>query len=214
MDISNLSGMRVNPSHYWRDEENWDEGGSFSYGHIDALAKDGTWIVPNLTSGSDYSGSLVERSNFNVLKEAAENYPGSALAPAFWVELYGGHGTFALAFHIERTPEEIREMLLALEDYPLADEEAHSELEMQAQDDAWENWARSDYRRALEKEYRGDASEVSDDALFEHFMSAMDKSNTYWENEQGDSMYVDLDRVIERGAREMDPPAGFIPEEN
>jgi hypothetical protein len=206
-------GKRVNP---WTGERyDWNEGANgdhYTYGRWND-AKDGAWIVPGRTSGSDYSGSLVERSNYNVLREMCEmceesDYPADA--PPFWVDISGGYGTYALAFHLERTPEDIKEQIVALESYPLADEDAHSQLEIEAQDEAWNNWAAREYRQALEKKFRGDASEVTDDALFSHFQDAADKANEYWENEQGSDVYIRIDRVVERGA--VEPPAGFIPE--
>lgn len=163
----------------------------FRYGAWEQ-APDGEYIVPDYLSGSDYSGSLVERSNRDVWRETfAEG------EDQWWCEVLGGHGTFAIVVRIADMPDDAREFLDALEDYPLADEDAHSRLEMEAQDEAWENWARHEFETEIEQKFDGEfSSEMDREALFELFRKACDESNTYWENESGDSMYIDMDRVV------------------
>lgn len=187
--------------HTWEEEN----GAQVDYGDWDN-GTSGMWVLVDYAGGSDYSGSLVERANFNVLEKAAAavSYPDDV--PGFYVTLYGGHGTYGIAFHTERTPESIREMLVKLEDYPLVDEDEHSQLEMEAQDEAWENWARADYAGLLEAKFHGEADDVDAEAMFEHFRAAQDKANEYWINESGGSMWIDLKRVVEAADA---PPDGF-----
>lgn len=207
LDIRGVQGERVTPRAGWNGET-WDDGGNFTWGRWDQRA-DGKWLIPTYSSGSDYSSScLVEVSNFEVLKEACAKCKPHRDG-AFYVTLSGGYGTFGLAFHIGRTPGAIREMLAGLENYPLIDEEAHSQLEHEKTDEAWDNWAAADFRRALEKKFQGDADAISADSLFDIFSTACDASNTYWENESADNMYIDMDRVV---SAVEEAPAGFIPE--
>lgn len=164
------------------------------------------WYVSNYASGSDYSGTLVGKSNYEVLKEEAERLSEEMGDDTWYQTFYGGHGTYAIAFHVDRTPEEIIRMLNGLEDYPLIDESKHSEMEMEAQDEAWKLSTADDYRRALEQKFGGDADTVDDDVLFEHFQEAREAANEEWVNEQGDQAYINVEKVVE-GADE--PPTGM-----
>ena len=160
-------------------------------------AKDGRYLVPAYLSGSDYSGSLVERANHRAWSEKFASGEDT-----WWTNAPGGHGTFAVVIDMDGVPEEdaeeVAEFIGGLEDYPLADEDLHSEMEMEAQSEAWDNWARSDFKRALEKKFNVELDEVDDEKVFELFQEKADESNTYWENEQGDSMYINLDRIIKK----------------
>jgi hypothetical protein len=191
---------------------------SVSYSQIAADSKsrpdqDHQWFDAQYTSGSDYSGSLVERSNYEALLEKCgelEEEHGSD----WYQTLYGGHRTYAILFHVIRAPDEIVELLKGLEDYPLIDEERESQLEMEAQNEAWENWGRRQYKQELEKLYKGDADKVSDEELDKHFEEWREHSNTYWVNESGSEMYIDIARILKEIKRQDgDPPAGFVFEE-
>ena len=101
--------------------------GSVSYGDF----KTATWDAENLyfyvpfASGSDYSGSTVERSNYLVFRESHTDE---------WVhDVYGGMGTYAVAVGVDGllacdddTFDMICEEIEKLADYPLLDEEALS----------------------------------------------------------------------------------------
>lgn len=50
----------------------------------------------------------------------------------------------------EYPAQELYEMLIsAIDDYPLMDEELHSEMEMEATDENWDNWAKGDFIRSI-----------------------------------------------------------------
>ena len=121
-----LSGMHVNFDYYQADVDGFatiprgDGPGHLSYGAKDQ-DKNGKWFVYDHTSGSDYSGGLVNKSNFKAMLEAcleADSDPDVVPDECrpFFIELSGGYSTYALAFHIERTPDAIYEMLAAAED--------------------------------------------------------------------------------------------------
>ena len=174
-------------------------------------AKNGRYLVPQYLSGSDYSGTLVERSNAQ--KWGEEFSDGE---DEWWARLIGGHGTFAIIIDMKGVPEdkeeEVAEFLNALSNYPLADEDLHSHMEMEAQDEAWKDWGRKDFRKEIEKVYSVDldeaeaelGEEVVNRKLDELFYKASDKANEYWVNEQGDSMYIDLERVVAKGTVQED----------
>jgi hypothetical protein len=50
---------------------------------------------------------------------------------------------------LDAITEEILEALESLEDYPLLDEDLHSQLESESQNKAWESWVRTDFRKEL-----------------------------------------------------------------
>jgi hypothetical protein len=107
----------------------------------------GDYVEPNHLGYSDYGGSTVERSNYRVFVEQFAEHQGTE-----WWSLYGGHGTAAIVVRRdadERVPE-IGEFLDALESYPLADEDDHTQLEMELEDDAWRDYGLADFRRWLE----------------------------------------------------------------
>jgi len=160
--------------------------------------KDGRFFVPGLLGGSDYSGSLVERSNHKAFEEAFSRGENK-----WWKTVYGGHGTFAVIIDLKKVPKkretELEDFFGALENYPLADEDLHSEMEVEAQNEAWENWAKEDFKKALEKHFGFEFDEVDDDKLFELFRQACDRGNAEWINEQGGDMWIDVKKVVERG---------------
>jgi hypothetical protein len=172
--------------------------------YLRALPEDDTepgeiyFYVP-CAGGSDYSGSTVERANYEVF---VETYGDND----FVFSAYGGHGTYAVAVGLtgllgcdEALFDEVCNVLEGLEDYPLIDDEALSTLEMKGADEAWESWVAGDFRRAMEKKF-DDCAEFEwpeDSALREFFEEKREKANTYWENEgYGHDMYVRIDDVV------------------
>lgn len=174
---------------------------SSTYGRWDNDSK-GRWFVPEYLSGSDYSGSLVEQSNLRVFRETFEKGEGR-----WWVEVCGGHGTFGVIVRTlaYRNCTEVREFFDALEDYPLASEDDHSDLERTTMQEAWESDGREDFLRevkAYAKHVMGASYEEAIDAACEAvgeeqwdatWRDICDRSNvnggTGWMNEQGDSIY-------------------------
>ena len=119
------------------------------------------------------------------------------------------HGGYHIFFNVYTTPDDIVEALAALDDYPSIDDESLSELEQEQSEEAWNNWAESDFRRGLAQKFGGDADEVSDEDLYACFNEAMEASNSYWEDQQGSGMWVDIKRVL---AKVKEPPPGFVEE--
>lgn len=173
-------------------------------------------LIP-YASGSDYSGNLCERSNADVLKE---RFP-------WLVTLYGGYGTFGVAFLGKRENQnpELLEALNDLQGYPLVDEDHHSHLKMEVSDQAWESYGRKDWTRALVKlfdamEYTcawcngagcdechdGIVSCTHDedlipnnlaDRLYDDCAEALRGGERYL-NESGDSIWFPIDRIVKQ----------------
>ena len=104
--------------------------------------------------------------------------------------------------------------ILSLESYCILDEDHHSSLELEQQEQAWDNHYREEWRQTLAKLLDSDdyapedadmfwhddqAEKISDDHLFTIFHQAMEDSNTYWEEETSGmcshGWYVDLERL-------------------
>jgi hypothetical protein len=154
------------------------------------------FFVP-YASGSDYSGSTVERSNYVVF--LAENVQD-------WIhEVYGDFGTYAVAVSVNgllSADEDVFDLICdtieKLEDYPLIDDEALSQLEMEGTDEAWTSWVQSDFVRGLEKHFEGVDFEFPHDGLLREFFEKMaERANEYWYCEGcGRDTYIAIDRVI------------------
>lgn len=154
-------------------------------------------IIESAT-GSDYSGNLVEKSNALALKR---DFP-------WLVEIYGGHGTFGVAYlgRRENQNDALIEAIDALTEYPLYDESHHSDLET---DTAWEAWTdsyggRRDFKRALVEMWALDDNEYDEDRLDDDLVDAvwrdcceMLRGGEEYLNESGDSIYFPIDLVID-----------------
>lgn len=160
--------------------------------------------------GSDYSGTLVEHSNAECLRE---KFP-------WLVEVYGGHGTFGVAYLGKRENQnpELIEAIDALCSYPLFDEDHHSNLEMEKVDEAWNDDGRKDWKRALVKffdalldeDHEHDEDKIDDASADQLWYDCTEKFRGGEDhlNEQGDQIYFPIDDVIE--AIEKRTPASGV----
>ena len=107
---------------------------------------------------------------------------------------------------------------LGLDNYPVIDEEAMSEVEREAEDEDWDNWTRHDYERALVSALNDDGKYATDEAhefregcqcrdcleeaidgmedLRSVFEEVASRINVYWVNETGNSATVNVDRIV------------------
>lgn len=125
-----------------------DEGRTnITYGHWHE-DREGEWVVPERATYSDYSVGMVERANYESFVEAFAEHQ-----EVEWLPVHGGHGTTGFIIRVdadERVPE-IGEFFGALENYPVIDDERLSRLEMEAIDEAWDSYGRSDFTRHMRK---------------------------------------------------------------
>jgi hypothetical protein len=151
---------------------------------------DGPLVEINLASGSDYSGDSVTVSNYRVL---ADEFADRL------VLMYGSHGTYSLAYWAG--DEEIEERLASLDDYPVLDEDDLSEVEREAEEEAWNTWLADDLAALIDPDDRLDwLSADAFSAAFWQWLYEDDNEHHvgYWLHETGNSAHIDLDRIMER----------------
>jgi len=147
-----------------------------------------------------YSAPSIYRSNARVFRDQ------------FSKELEAGADGDAdgVALDVRFVSDEMLETIESLENYCVLDEDDHSALEMDLQDEAWDLWAASDWCCAVEKAINAvlpedatldgaeilDGIEDLDQKLLKLFNDCCGWTDTYWQEEAGDQ-WVDLDRVAE-----------------
>jgi hypothetical protein len=194
--------------------------GDLQPGDRSALEDELRFIVPGYLSGSDYSGGSVEVSNHRLFLEEFGGLEGVH-------NVYGGYGTYGAAIRLdvwragadrsvcawfgadEETAtcdedgaciHQMRAWLDELESYPVADEDDLCRVEMEAQDEAWDSWAESDFARAIRDGFPEDIEDidVTDSGRFRTWFEELrEQANVYWENETGNSAHVDIERVAD-----------------
>ena len=149
-----------------------------------------------------YSPSAVYRSNARVFRDefAAE------------LEKADG-GADDVALDVRYITDEMIETLEGLERYPLISEDDHSQLELEDQQEAWENWAASDWRRLvcsavdeyLPEDFPFDGDDLisrlgsrEDEKLRSLFDQCCEFAGEYWEEDGESGQYIRLDRVAEK----------------
>jgi hypothetical protein len=166
----------------------WDGAGAF-------LDDRDEWTVGPVIRTRD-SGPL-ELSNFaavlaDVTRDAEQANEPDTVEVHYFGHWACGHFELILAAPGSAAAAALEEWAGALENYPVADEEAYSRAELEATAEAWENWAASDFRRHLPGEF--DLSEVTEDDLWELWSRHADAAGVYW-YEEGGGMYADVRRV-------------------
>jgi hypothetical protein len=174
----------------WEIHNQWVSYSAFRSLRCWETPNDEHYFMPAILSGSDYSGSLVEKSNFEVFTEEFDKHEDVLIT-------YCGYGTYAVALRLGLTDQEIISTLERLIDYPLLDEMKLSEMELVAQEEAWESWVRRDFIVALEQKFDCELDDYDEDLLFQFFTKQADAANEYWVNEQSDEMWINLDRIVE-----------------
>lgn len=150
--------------------------------------------VPAILGGSDYSGGSVTRANFNVFADKFKASKGET-----WWELYGGHGTYAIAIAAHCWNSDMIEFFERLADYSCADEDELAEVEREAEDEAWENWIASDFAHGLKARFSDHEDAIDDverEDLRKLLSTAMERANEYFEHESGGGVCLRLENVI------------------
>lgn len=95
-------------------------------GEITKNNKPELYLSIDLCTGSDYSGGSVTKSNYNCMKKYVENTEGV-------YTVYGGYSTYGIMVKLSTIDQndEMWNILNELSNYPLLDEENHSELEIE-----------------------------------------------------------------------------------
>lgn len=141
----------------------------------------------------------IDRANAIVIREAMRPFIGRTVieqSHSHWacgsingyaIRVYDRRGRITKAF---RTWVELQQRM---EDYPALDEGKLSEVESNDEDEAWDSWAHSEFRRGLEKRFGCEFRDGSD--LREAFESARDVANEYWIHESS-GPYIDIAKVV------------------
>lgn len=118
-----------------------------------------------------------------------------------------------IALDVRYITAEMIEAIVSLENYPILDEDDHSRLELDLQQEEWESWAQSDWRSAVEKalaEYAPDAADDywaeetldavpdADAKLAELFHACSDCAGEYWEEQSDGDYWIRIDRIAEK----------------
>lgn len=196
----------------WRQPPD-ESGDAVPYDTFDAgkaEQNDPQWYEVELASGSHYSGGTVTLANYRELSRMLSEADDVQRSPAVWCKAYGGHGTYSLFVVYEALPEEIRDVLTGLDDYPSVNDEALSELECELGDEAWHSWGCGDMRRALEREFSLDDLDLPDNALFDLFRIASERMGHDWQFETGAQAYFDFERAAREIVNAMHLPPAWL----
>lgn len=120
--------------------------------------------------------------------------------PPLVVHLQGGYGSNTLWL---LDCEEMREVIASLEDYPLLDDCDHSEVEVEWEEDAWDDWIRYDLHRTLSEELQDKADSLPDEKLFSAYRKAMEACNEYPVAEHA-GVYVNVGHISDTYAEYID----------
>lgn len=156
--------------------------------------------VPRFCFWSDYSGSYMNRANgAALLRDYADLFE----------EGHGGHGTVwvgipedkRLAMTDEQW-EEIKDMFENLDDYPIIDDELCSRMEMEAKEEYWREYGRTEVREFLTKKFNrvGDVdASIAVAARRNEFWDTMLRDSEWEEHiieEEGGDFYFDEERAL------------------
>ncbi len=188
----------------------WDNPAEFSILSYADFTPDpqGDYIIPDMMLGSDYSGDSVTVANHRFMLENYSDRTG------IW-QLTGGHWTYGIALKRSAmdagTRYEIENILTDLEDYPVIDEDLMGEVELKAEQTAWDNWLAHDFANRIEQvlaaeginieiDYSHNADVEGEDTpnkrLWAYLNHRMEVTSTYFEIETGNSAYIDVEYLI------------------
>ena len=158
---------------------------------------------PDLCGYSDYADNgLIGKANF---KHFEDRYS----EPEILTASYGWDGK-SIVVDLRFASNDLIESIVELEDYPLADDELYSQLEMEEQDAAWEDTYLREWLKILTgklEPYAADDAEmywaeelveatVSADAAFELFEQCRETANEYWIVEDlSNGAYINIARI-------------------
>jgi len=192
------------PSYY----RYYPESESFSYGclshsneKLSEENKNDLLITSPFMTGSDYSGTTVELSNYEVFKEEFKELLGTAI-----FDVYGGYSTFSIAISVrwllnpenEEKAQEIIEVLNALSDYPLIDEEHLSEMESKKEYE-WitDKWGFGDCEDEFKKQYGIELIDVTEDQKWGLYRELSERANQYPLFEDNGVPYIYWKKIVE-----------------
>lgn len=163
------------------------------FGEMTQDLKKSLFIIPDLLSGSDYKGDSVTKSNHRSFLHLFEKVEGV-------YDLHGGFNTYAVAIRadVAESNLEIKDVLDGLEDYPLINEEDHSDLEIEWQGEAMP-YILDDLIHVIDlEEYIPDIKTILEDReTLEYIVwEGINILNLYWESEQTSVFLNDSEKLV------------------
>lgn len=163
------------------------------------------FIMTRAMTGSDYSGTTVELSNYEVFKELYGKLPGV-------FDVYGGYSTFGILISVswlinpdnEEKAQEIIDTLNSLSDYPLIDDEHLSNMEIEKENECIsDKFTTADMIREFKKQHGiiiGDGISMdgglTDGQKWTIYRGLSERSNTYPLFEDNGYPYIDWERIV------------------
>lgn len=132
-------------------------------------------MLGSIGRGEDTAGqsTTVDRSNFRSLQR---DYP-DVFTPTAYANVD------SLGAFLADIPDEVADILAKLAtDYPLYDEEDHSELEDEEITASWEQYVSADFPRELPEDVSDEWDNMTEDAQREHFWEAVQATESYPEH--------------------------------
>ena len=169
--------------------------GSEGFPYWQSSDKDNADIAlhPSLVYGDYCNTGAVGKSNVEYIMSLTELVERTGL-----YELNEAYNTTSVAIPIKALDDaELVEILEALDDYPLLDEEHYSNVEQEMKSEAWENFGRYDFDKFLYKNNLIGEDQLDSDALDSVYYSIDNELNYPLAQEDGDSYYFNFERLIE-----------------
>ena len=165
-------------------------------------------VVPYTLSG-DYCGSYLGKANANVLVDTfkwLETFYMGFYSEQVGIilevkQIYKRHKWDSIVepFDLDSIPdeewEEFVEMVKGLEDYPLLDEDEHSQIEWDATEEGFDSWADSDFAHYLDEDDREWYEGLKREERFRVFSEAAERVNEYWFEDGSCNMWIRVEEV-------------------
>lgn len=168
-----------------------DYGGSGSAGlaNIETIVEDHQESIVQCGMQALQDASIAHLARFE--KELI--YEITSIKP----EVIEAHGDYSSRqVWIRKDIDEIEKYTDRLKNYPCLDEEKMSEIELDWEVEAWNDWLKSDLIRSLPDEIEELIDDMNDDKLFSLYRQAMEECNEYPTAEYS-GVYVDVNRISE-----------------
>jgi hypothetical protein len=147
---------------------------------------------------SNRDADTITRANAEAIEAALSKYIGRTVraethnhwavgyVEGYAIRVYTKRGKITAAFKLWC------DLQARIDDYPLLDESIHSRLECEEQEQSWDNWARSEFVRELQKALEVEIDDSDSAKIAESFETLRDRANVYWEDGS-----IDIARIVE-----------------
>jgi len=169
---------------------------------------DQLWFPPYLSYGDYDKSTAVERSNYEVFIEKFGNVEGV-------YEIHGGYNSRSIGILLSTVDVDgMFDILFALEDYPIIDEDHWSATEYEMISEAWESYGFDDIIRELESRFEVDIKEYNSERLYELIGPIMEETGRYPEIEAGGGVYFYTEEICNNiGLDDLDGIAQIVEED-